>query len=241
MSSSELLKTRFLYPGLFLIWIFYFIFKGAYLNENPLNNYEYYVVCLSISTVYAVLPLRKLILDPINIRIFDRNITNSMIEIFTGVYTLSEEKPTAKIIGLLRNKPNAVTEQKSKIVSERKCMDCFYRIIDNDPSLQHRSDAARINTCIVSCLVDNILLSILVLLYVVVSSFFIDSKVNLDKVLPIIILVFSISLVLLPFAIRGQFVLSERQLRYIYRHRTDIDKKPDVGECEKCSQTQFVK
>lgn len=232
MSSSELLKARFLYPGLFLLWIFYFIFKGVYLKENPLNNYEYYVICLSISTVYSIFPLRRLILDPINREIFDKHITNTMLAVFSGVYKQDEKKPFQKIITLLRDK--------TQIISERKCMDCFYRIVDNDSSLKYRSDIVRINSCITSCLVDNILLSILVCLYMLVSSVITNSSLLYKNAYLILALIFSISIVLLPFAIRMHFVLMERQLQYINRHRLDIDKKPDEGECEKCAQTYFV-
>lgn len=233
MSSSELLKTRFLYPGLFLLWIFYFIFKGVYLKENPLENYEYYVICLSISTVYAVFPLRRIILEPINREIFDKHITNTMIAIFSGTYKPCNGKTIQTMIKLLRDK----TEK----VSERKCMDCFYRIVDNDPSLQYRSDIVRINSCIVSCLVDNILLSILVSLYMLGSSIITQSGFLYRKAYLILTLIFCISIVLLPFAIRMHFVIMERQLQYINRHKHDIDKKPEANECEKCISTFFMK
>lgn len=233
MSSSELLKTRFLYPGLFLLWIFYFIFKGVYLKENPLNNYEYYVICLSISTVYAVFPLRSLVLNPINREVFDKHITNTMIAVFTGTYKQSYEKPFPKIISLLRDD--------TKNVSERKCMDCFYRIVDNDSSLQYRSDIVRINSCIISCLVDNLLLSILVALYILVSSLIIHTELLYRNVYWILALIFGISIILLPFAIRMHFVLLERQLQYIVRHQLDIDKKPNTDECKGCAEKYFLK
>lgn len=233
MSSSELLKTRFLYPGLFLLWIFYFIFKGVFLKEDPLDNYEYYVICLSISTVYAVFPLRRIILEPINREIFDKHITNTMIAIFTGTYKPNKNKPTQTIIGLLR-------EKKGK-VSERKCMDCFYRIVDNDPSLQYRSDIVRINSCIVSCLVDNILLSILVSLYMLGSSIITQSGFLYKKAYLILALIFCISIVLLPFAIRMHFIIMERQLQYIVRHQHDIDKKPGADECKGCAEKYYLK
>ena len=233
MSSSELLKTRFLYPGLFLLWIFYFIFKGVYLKENPLENYEYYVICLSISTVYAVFPLRTLVLDPINREIFDKHITNTMIAVFSGTYQPNNEKPFRKIIGLLR--------EETKNISERKCMDCFYRIVDNDSSLKYRGDIVRINSCIISCLVDNLQLSILVALYVLVSSLIVHTELLYRNVYWILALIFGISTILLPFAIRTHLVLVERQLQYIVRHQHDIDKKPDANECEKCKSTFFMK
>ena len=228
MSSSELIKTRFLYPGLFLLWIFYFIFKGVYLKENPLDNYEYYVICLSISTVYAVFPLRRLVLDPINREVFDKHITNTMIAVFTGNYKKSEEKPFHKIIRLMRDE--------TKNVSERKCMDCFYRIVDNDSSLKYRSDIVRINSCIICCLADNILLSILVSLYILVSSVIFHTELLYRNVYWILALIFGISIVLLPFAIRTHLVLLERQLQYIVRHQVDIEKKPDSIRCKECAE-----
>ena len=227
MTLSNLKKIQFIYPGLYTFWVLYFIIKASFIETNPFDNYKYYVICLTISTLYHTLSARELLFTPIKKRIIDSNIRDQMFAIFTTSDILTQKSSTCIFFEKL------VKKQKKSLESIN-CMHCFYRCIDRDATLKVKSEIVMFNGSILCCIIDTILISFALLVLLFIDYITKIYSINYINVLHLLLAIFFVSLFLLPISIATHVKLSNNQLEYIFNNKESLIKELNVGICSKC-------
>jgi hypothetical protein len=209
MSLEQLLKVRFFYPGVFAFSAIFFIFKQQLPDDNPLNNYQYYVVCLAISAFYEVFQIRELIWTRlIKARILNCHIKNALLSISRGKYEEHKELTNADIIiGLCRK-----NEKTSYDIPLR----CFYACIDNsgNQSLKEKRTITMHIGAIITCQIDTLILSVICIPVSIIYGLTVQNQ-NIYALLTLFLSIILIMCISLFASVKQHFIVTKSQLDII--------------------------
>src|SRR5262249_80826 len=106
------------------------------------------------------------------------------------------------------------------LLDQRRLLDIFYRIIDNDESLKSRQNGVRFNGLLVTSIADGSVVGFLAYIFHTLLMFFTDSYSHLLWSYLFVAVWLLSTYVLLPLALNRHLELSNEQLDYIDTHRS---------------------
>jgi hypothetical protein len=202
MSKETLHTLRLIFPGLVLLIVALLLMQG---DKNILDiqistdSLVYLIVVFGIGVIFYAIGPRFRIMKKQLIRV-NENIKNRLISPFTEDPDLQKSIPS--------------------LLNGTKLMNVFYNFIDNDESLKARSIEVYQNGFIWSSLVDIEFLSPICLIIFLVE-FFLTKNNHLLVYSGIFLILFLLSILLIPRIIKRHIDFSNNQLDYI----TQVKKK----------------
>lgn len=217
MDINDLEKFRRLVPGV-IINLFILPIIITQLNieslKTKINDYSnllsiisfsaiFIALCYVLGYVYSVLPLRKFItrepLEKINLNIKE------------------------KLIKPFENDPK-VAEGYAQLINDKRLMNIFYQIIDNDESLKQKTKRVYINGLLLSSTADIIISSAIFGFLYIVINLFTDNSIYIWFAF-VSFLLFFIAKLLMKIVIKKHMELGDDQIDFIHtNHKKKLEK-----------------